>query len=74
MEPKRRNRYDVLPDGEEIAVNFDGSKFIGRCNSSRILKDVGIYHIIQDRDNLDQVLFFGDYIGLLVRHNLTSFS
>jgi len=74
MEPKRRNRNDVSPDGEEITVNFDGSKFIGRCNSSRILKDVGIYHIVQDRENLDKVIFFGDYIGLLVRYNLTSLS
>jgi len=67
MGPKRRDRNDVSPEGVEITVQFNGSKFIGRFNSSRILNGVGIYHIIQDKENLDNVLFFGDYIGLQVR-------
>lgn len=69
----RRNRNDVSPDGKAITIDYDGSKFIGRFNSTRILKDVGVYHIIQSKENLDEVLFFGDYIGLLVRHVLYSF-
>jgi len=66
MTPKRRSRSDVSPDGVEISINYDGSRFIGRFNSTRILKNAGIYHVIQDKENLDNVLFFGDYIGLLV--------
>ena len=61
--PKRRSADDLAPNGKPIAIKYDGSRFIGRLDSNRLMKGVSVYHIAQSKQNLNEVLFFGDSIG-----------
>jgi len=64
--PKRRSAADIAPNGKPIAIKFDGNRFAGGLDSNRLMKDVSVYHMVQSKLNLNEVLFFGDSIGSLV--------